>query len=163
MKQRKELTKPSEGLPISGMPASLFGSKVSNRYLAAMDRAEEQETKTNNSSHARHRRPDRDPTLFEDVAPRAGAFKQSKKWGEDTQGRTYRIPSKEGFKSKFPEAERDPSMVVVIASIRGNMNRIGFPFLREIIVVNGKSYEVVNAIISDRPSRAYATLCLKPL
>ena len=145
------------------MPASLFGSKVSDRYLAAIERAEEQEMKANNSSHARSRNPDRDPPLFEDAAPRAGAFKQSKKWGEDSKGRLYRIPSKRGYRSAFPEAERDPSMVVVIASIRGKMNRIGFPFLREIIAVNGKSYEVVNAIVSDKVRRAYATLCLKPL
>lgn len=149
----------SSRVQVSGVPAVLFGPRLTARTMNALDRDEEMERK----AMARGVKYTSKLTE-EDVAPRGSAFKHAKKLGNESEGRVYRTPaSATTYRDMFQDTLRIyPNARVVQVSIRGKRNK-GFPLLRQTIFIKGKRYTVVNAIYPERAGRAYGLVCLNPV
>lgn len=156
---------------LSAALSSRFGPKPSRRYLAALERDDEEELKFNRRARTMNTRlPARsyESRLMEDAAPRSSAIKDKKKAGVDEAGRRYFFlnqshQSTGQYREMFYRAlAANPGSVLMMISIRGKL-QAGWPVANQELVLSDKKYKVVSGHYPDRFGRAVGIVCLKPI
>lgn len=159
------------GSQLSAALSSRFGTKPGRRYLAALDRDDEEERKFSTKVRAMNTRLTKksyESRLMEDAAPRSSAVRGKKKAGVDEAGRRYFLldqshQSTGQYQQMFYHTlAANPGSVLMMISIRGKRGT-GWPVAGQELTLDDKRYKVVSGHYPDRFGRVVGIVCLSPI